>query len=758
MDSRLLEVLDHCTEVMGLEYDPVLGKQLLHQAEREFPGSGEQTWLQRLALIGESFGLRVAYVRLTVRAAIDQARLNMPIIGYAPQAPSEVGAWIILERRRRGRGRLGLLGDDHPHREVSQRELSEWLGQSDPKSLMEWAVLHPIAPLEAMRDPNASGGHQARHGHAELQTHHASALQGEGEHEAPSPLRRFFGLLRPETREIHVVVLYTIGVAVLSLALPLTVEALVTTVALNLLVQQLMILTLILFLCLILAAVLQGLKIYLVEIIQQRLFARLSADLGYRLPRVRADAYDDRYGPELVNRFFEVPTVQKSVAQLVLDGIGMVLSALIGLMVLAFYHPFLLGYDLMLIAAVSFTLFVLGRGAIRTSIEESRAKYAVGARLEEFAYAPIAYKLEEGQDFAIDLIDSHTRRYLLARKRHFQILFRQIKFTLALQVAAVTTLLGLGGYLVILQQITLGQLVAAEVIVVAVVGSFTQFGKHLEAYYDVMASMDKLGLLMDLPLERHHGDMLEPGDSPSGAEIWFEDVTFGYHEHHPVIHDLSLHLKPGDRVAMVGPSGSGKSTLVDLLYGLRQPWSGTILIDGQNYRDIRPDSLRSAVAVVKGLEILEETVIENVRVGRSWISLRDVRLALEEVGLLGEVVALPDGLHTRLSTPGSPLSYGQKRRLMIARAIVGQPRFLVIDEGIDGLDIDSRSVVLEMLTERDRPWTLLMVTHRQDVADHCDRVIGMARGHAEHNLVMSSNGHSRNLEDWLKELRRCRLN
>ena len=176
---------------------------------------------------------------------------------------------------------------------------------------------------------------------------------------------------------------FAVGVGILSLATPLTVEALVTTIALNLLVQQLLVLTVILLICLAFAAALRVLQFYVLEIVQRRLFVRVTSDLAYRLPRVEIGAFDRTYGPELVNRFFDVLTVQKVIALLLMDGSVIVLQTLVGLAVVAFCHPFLLGFDLVMVLTMTCVVFLMGRGAIRTSIQESIAKYAVAGRLEE---------------------------------------------------------------------------------------------------------------------------------------------------------------------------------------------------------------------------------------------------------------------------------------------------------------------------------------------------------------------------------------
>lgn len=559
--------------------------------------------------------------------------------------------------------------------------------------------------------------------------------------------------MRPEARDVRIVATFAVVVGLLSLAAPLAVEALVSTVAMSLLTQQLVVLSLVLLVCLSLAAAIRSLQTVVVEILQRRLFVRVASDLAYRLPRVRIEAYDREHGPELVNRFFDVLTVQKVGASLLLDGLALIIQALFGLTVLAFYHPYLLSFDLVILGALAFAVFLLGRGAVATSIRESRAKYAVAGCLEELARAPLAFKHDGGADFAMVRADALTRAYLAARGEHFAVVLRQVVFALGFQAASTAALLGLGGWLVIQGQLTLGQLVAAELIVATVAGSFAKLGKHLEGWYDLMAAVDKLGHLIDLPTERRDGEPPAAAAGAGGAAVRLVGLSFGYAGRRPVLDRLELDVEPGERVAVVGPGGSGKSTLVDLIYGLRSPTSGHVAIDGVNLRDLSLEAMREQVAVVKGLDVVGGTILENVRMGRGWISPSDARLALESVGLAEEFAALDAGLHTRLSPQGSPLSLGQARRLMLARAVAGRPRLLLLDEALDGLDLDARRRVLATLLDRSAPWTLLAITHDQDVARRFDRCVTLREGRAE-VAPEAEDGRLPDLEDWLLEDRR----
>jgi putative ABC transport system ATP-binding protein len=555
------------------------------------------------------------------------------------------------------------------------------------------------------------------------------AEDGAPVHPTLPPWRRLWRIVHFAHRDLASVVAFSIAVGILSLAAPLMVQQLVNFVAFGALLTPLVVLSILLFVFLAFAAILKGMQIYLVEILQRRLFVRVVGDLAWRLPRVRVETFDRAHGPELVNRFFDVMTVQKTGATLLLDGLSMVLTAVIGLIVLAFYHPILLAFDLFLLCAIAFILFVLGRGAVNTAIVKSRAKYAVAAWLEEMARHPLAFKHAGGAAFALMRADERARQYVLLRRRHYRKLFSQIIGALALQVLASTALLGIGGWLVMAGQLTLGQLVAAELIVTVVVVSFANLGKSIENFYNLMAAVEKLGHLMDLPLERADGER-PPELNRAAAAIRFHNVSFGYGGGPAVLDGLALDIRAGDRLAILGSNGSGKTTLVDLLFGLREPSLGHIEIDGWDLRDLSREALREQVGTVKGLEIVEGTIAENVAMGREQISLADVRAALRAACLLDAAQSMPDGLQTHLAASGSPLSSGQAARLMLARAIVGRPRLLVLDEAIDEIDQEIRDQVISALIDRQAPWTLILLTHSYDLARRCDRIVRLEDGRA----------------------------
>jgi putative ABC transport system ATP-binding protein len=543
------------------------------------------------------------------------------------------------------------------------------------------------------------------------------------DHHKVSPYRLLASLLQSERNEIAIILTYGIGVGLLSLAVPIGVQTLVNTVTFGSLNQPVVFLVLAVFLGLCMAAVLRTIQVQIIEMFQRRFFSQVALELSYRLPRLSLSGKMVGRFPELVNRFFDVLTVQKSSGSLLLEGFALSLQVVLGLMLLAFYHWFLLGFALVLVASIGIILFTLGRGAIGTAIEESVHKYRVAAWLEDLAARPLLFRAKDARQMALEKADELVSSWLEARSHHFRILLRQVIGSLALQAVASSALLGIGAWLVVNNQLSLGQLVAAEIVVTTALGSLAKFQKHLESYYDLIAALDKLDGLLSLPLERTQGETLPPQTGP--AKIELRDITFQYDEHTNLFENLGFLLPAGGRMAILGSNASGKTTLIDLLYGIKPPQKGTLLFDEVDYRDISPEALREQVALVRGLDILFDSVYENVRVGREYVTSERVREVLALVGLLDDTLALKDGIWTKLGPDGSPFSVAQSHALMLARAIAGAPRVLLVDEALDELDEESRTATLEMLLNPTAPWTLLLATHSHSLAERFTNVIDM---------------------------------
>ena len=678
-------------------------REAMMRAVLAHPGDWASTWLLRFQVVAAEMQLQCFSGTQSIRNVLSLPRQSAPVIVYTLSEESS-HRWLMLADRRLQKV-LADFGVGEPAWKTPRSVIRE-MSLPDENAQVEFLSLQAAAPCaSATRDP--------KHGHLA--------------HEVP-PLPRLLRLLRLDSRDVWTIAIFSVGVGILSLATPIAVELLVNTIAFGSLVQPVVILSFVLFTCLAFMVSMQLIQTYVVETLQRRVFVRTLADLSYRLPRVQPSAYDDRYGPELVNRFLDVAIFQKSLGSLLLDGLSIVLQAALGMIVLAAYHPYLLGFDVVMLATIMGIIFVLGRGATATAIDESVAKYEAAGWLQELARQPISIKMSGGPELAMSRADHLAKQYLSARSGHFRILMRQIVASFGLQVLSSTVLLGLGGWLVIQRELTLGQLVAAELIVGNIARSFAKFGKHFESYYDLLASTNKLGHLFDLPLERLSGEAFPAAGQAVSVKV--SELEFAYPDGRDLFGSLNADILALDRVAVIGPSGSGKSTFLQLLYGLRTPSRGFIQFDGIDLRQLNLSALRSQIALVQQLDLMMGSILENVRWGRSRLTIADVNSALAAVGLLDTALRLPSGLDTQISPDGSPLSGGQARALTIARAIAGEPRLLLVDGALDELEGELLERVTATVFDPQAPWTLFLVTNHDEVRRRCVKSLRLQAGSA----------------------------
>ena len=679
--------------VSGLRGDPegTLRIELFEEAGDDRP------ILERLALIVDPQSAVVRSAQATLSEVRYQVRMGIPVF-----TELEDGEWLLVH----GENEVGTLATRYSG-DGSEQDLehpSDILGQElgfDSGDARRWYWLDS-AP---------------------------STTDGTAQGPTPTPMQRLRSFFRPDRSDLFAIFAFAVAMGVLLLATPIAVQALVNFVALGGAIPPLIVVTGLLFLGLILAGVLAGFQAWVVELLQRRLFARIVADLAARLPRVTFETFDKRNGPELVNRFFDIITIQKTASTLLLDGLNLVLTVTVGLVLLAFYHPLLLAFDILLIGAICFIVLGPVKKGVQTAIAESYAKHDVAAWLEEIVRHPTLYRSAGARTWLFNRADEVVHRYLDRRATHYRVLLKQIISALTLHVLASTLLLGIGGFLVINGSLSLGQLVAAELVVTMVVGSVSKIGKQLENYYDLMASADKVGYLLDLPTESVGGERPIPpndGSPAAGASLQLRDVSAGVPGEPSRFTDLSIDVAAGSRLGVRGDEGSGKKLLAEILWGLREPRSGVILVDGRNLADLSTESVRASVCLLDDDGVLRGSVRDNVRMDRIFVGDDDVRRALREVGVLSRIEELPHGLDTELGPEGFPLSPSEVRCLQAARAIVGGPRLIVVTDGFLPADLEERDALLAALLREDAPWTTVLISSSEEVLHRCDEVLDLS--------------------------------
>ncbi|MFM8449060.1 MAG: hypothetical protein ACKOAY_03055 [Haliscomenobacter sp.] len=245
------------------------------------------------------------------------------------------------------------------------------------------------------------------------------------QNQALTPMRRFFKLLAADRKDIIYIYIYAIFSGLITLTLPLGVQAIIGLIAGGSISVSLFVLIGAVTTATLLAGILKIMQMSVTETIQQRIFVRSAFDFSYRLPRLRLDSLTKYYPPELVNRFFDTLTIQKGLPKILIDVTTAVLQIVFGLLLISFYHPFYVFFSFLLLL-VLFALFrMTGQRGLSTSLKESKYKYEVAHWLEEQARALTTFKLAGDSPFSLQRTDKLVGNYLTSRQAHFRILVGQ---------------------------------------------------------------------------------------------------------------------------------------------------------------------------------------------------------------------------------------------------------------------------------------------------------------------------------------------
>lgn len=543
-----------------------------------------------------------------------------------------------------------------------------------------------------------------------------------------SPMDRLWELLILEKGNIGLVYAYATLVGLFSLTLPLGVQAIIGLVSGGLFLQPIVILIAFVILGTIATGVLQVLQLSAVERIQQRIFARIALEFSLRVPRVSVEQWLKDDLTERMNRFFEVVTIQKSLGKLLTGATTALLQVVFGLLLLGFYHPYFIVFWAGLALVFWGVLRLTYPKGLETSLMESKYKYRAVHWLEELARTVSSFKAAGRATPALARMDEHVTGYLRYRQRHFRVIVWQALSAVGLKALITGSLLVLGSFLVIRGQITLGQFVAAELVVVTVLAGVEKLVDSLDEMYDLVTAVYKLGGVTDLPLESVGGLTLP--DDATGLSVKLTDVSYSYPAaSRPALSGITLEVPAGAKVAVTGPDGSGASTLLGVVAGLLPHYGGQVQAAGITLRDVDPTTMRDRIGLVFGQnEIFEGSVEENIGLGRAGVGPAEVMRALEQVGAFDDVQALPLGLRTPLVSAGRGLPTTLRVKILIARAIAARPRLLVIDELLASVEPAARHDLVQVLTGPDAPWTLFIVSHDPEVFAAVDTVLVLRDG------------------------------
>ncbi|WP_425638902.1 peptidase domain-containing ABC transporter [Algoriphagus yeomjeoni] len=544
-----------------------------------------------------------------------------------------------------------------------------------------------------------------------------------------TPIKRFFNLLKEEKDQVYSIYFYAILNGLVALSLPLGIQAILNFVLGGRITTSWVILVLVVAAGIAFGGFLQISQLQITEKLQQRIFAKSGLSLAYRLPKIKSELLHGSYAPEIVNRFFDTVNLQKGVSKILVEYSTALIQVIFGLILLSFYHATFILFGIVLVLILITIFYFTSPKGMATALKESTYKYETAYWLEEIGRTLNTFKLVGGNSkLPILRVDKLLKRYIDFRSNHFAVLILQYKVLIGFKVLIVTSLLIAGSLLLINEQISIGQFVAAEVIILMVVNAVEKLILSLETVYDTLVASEKLGQVMDIELEDHKESEKDITQQSNGIKLAMENLVFQPKDvSKPIVNGVTLTIEPGTKAVITGKSGSGKSAMLALFSGLYQTYRGIIKINDLSLELIHLDKYRSVVGDCMELQqIFHGSISENILIGRE-IDKGQMDFLIELVGLKEFIYQLPEDLNTILLPEGRGLSRKMAQAIMLARALVGQPKAIILENALQHLDQDVKERVQSYLFRGD--WTLLMVTQDKDVIQSANQVIVMDNGY-----------------------------
>lgn len=542
-----------------------------------------------------------------------------------------------------------------------------------------------------------------------------------------TPWQRFVGLVKLEKKDIFQIFYYAIFGGVVALTLPLGIQAIINLIQGAQVSTSWIILVIMVTIGVIFSGALQLMQLRIIETIQQRIFLRSSFELSYRFPKIKMTELRDNYPPELANRFFDTLTIQKGLSKILIDVPTALLQIVFALILLSFYHPFFIIFGILLLLLIYIVFKFTAQKGLETSLKESKNKYKVAHWIQEVARTVVSFKLSGNTNLALSKNDALVSKYLEARENHFKILLLQFSQMIGFKVVVTASLLLIGGALVLNQEMNIGQFVAAEIIILLVIASVEKLIVGLESFYDVLTSIEKIGQVVDKELESQEG---EKPVFKNGLTVELDDVSYGVEnrEKH-ILKNISLTLKPDSRILVMGESGAGKSTLLRLLSGVIQPTAGNVYVNNLSLNSLHLNHYRSQL----GLSLSDETPFEgtlrdNLVFDNKEVPDDIIYEVLDIVGLNQFMKEQPHGLETILYPEGKQMSYTIAKKIILARAIVKQPKIMILEDPLDQFNLEETVRIIRYLTDAKRPWALIVVSSKKSWRTQCSQTIVLEKG------------------------------
>ena len=564
---------------------------------------------------------------------------------------------------------------------------------------------------------------------------------------SPRPLARLLPRIRPHAGALAIATVSLIAAAVAGLAFPQVVRYLLDAAFVSGSAAQLDRIALGLLGLFAIQGLLNFVQVYYLSSTAERVVARIREDLFAHLVRLSPGFFTERRTGELTSRLTsDIGVLQTVLSHYVSEFSRQVLFLVGGIVMLTLTHPRLTAVTLAVVPLVVGIAFVFGR-ALRRASTGVQDQIAETTALADEAFSHIrtlqsfTREDEESRRYAAQMGDVVIRAVRRARIRG--VFFGVLTF---FGFAAVVAVLWQGGRLVLTGSLTAGALVSFLLYAITVAASIGALASLFGSYQEAIGAAQRVFELLDTQPTVAEPPVPARVAAPLRGEVALEHVTFRYNPSLPnVLHDVSLRIRSGEVVALVGPSGAGKTTIASLIPRFWDVDAGRITLDGHDVASFSLHDLRSAIGIVpQEPALFSGTVRENIAYGRPGALDEDITAAARAAHADEFITRLPQGLDTRVGERGVKLSGGQRQRIAIARVFLKNPAVVILDEATSSLDSESERLVEEAMEDLLRGRSTLIIAHRLSTVLRADRVVVIDRGRVieegRHADLMATDG------------------
>lgn len=541
------------------------------------------------------------------------------------------------------------------------------------------------------------------------------------------PFLRVLEVIRLKRKEISAIYFFAILNGLLQLSIPLGIQAIINFLQAFTFSTSLWVLIFLVLVGVLLSGALQVSQLKLIERINQKLFARYGFEFAYRIPKLDVKKVDGYFLPEQVNRFFDTMSIQKGLGKLLLDIPTASIQIIFGLILLSLYSTVFIFFGISLLIILILIISLTSDRGLATSLTESDYKYGLAGWLEEMARSFKTFKFNNLSNLHLKKSDQLVDNYLTARTKHFKVLLVQYWALIIFKVLITAAMLVVGAFLTINNQINLGQFVAAEIVIILIMGSVEKFIFSLDNVYDLLTSVEKIGKVLEKPIDNYGALTFSP--KAAGVDIKMNNVSFTFDDMKNVLNNLTVSVPAGNNVCIMGEEGAGKSMFIRILTGCYTDFGGTLLIDNISIVRFMQTSLQQHMGIVlSDQDIFSGTVLENITMGRNDFSYDDLNKLARLTNLNDFLQQLPSGYDTLMDVGGKRLSKSIVQKILIIRALIHKPSLLLLENPWTSLNPVLAIKIQNHILLNMPATTMFVVTNEISFANRCDMVIMMENG------------------------------